>query len=65
MTNITDGKHTRQNKATNLMPKWEGSRVNPHHRSYYQRLVVLLFRTYTERIITNINYYDLVVSTVL
>ena len=33
-----------------------------HHRSYYPRLVVLLFSINTESIITNINYYDLVVS---
>ena len=29
-----------------------------NHRSYYYRSVVLLFSTNTERIITNINYYD-------
>ena len=33
-----------------------------HHRSYYYRLVVLLFSTNTESIITNINYCDLFVS---
>ena len=33
-----------------------------NHRSYYYRSVVLLFRTNTENIITNINYYVLFVS---
>ena len=33
-----------------------------HHRSYFHRLVVLLFSTNTECIITNINYYDFFVS---
>ena len=33
-----------------------------HYRSYYYRLVVLLFSTNTESSITNINYYVLFVS---
>ena len=33
-----------------------------NHRSYYYRSVVLLLRTNTENIITNINYYVLFVS---
>ena len=33
-----------------------------HYRSYYYRLVVLLFSTNTESSITNINYYVLCVS---